>query len=135
MKYYLAYGSNLNKRQMLHRCPAAAAVGACILQDYRLAFRFYATVEPASGESVQCGLWKITERDEAALDRYEGFPKFYRKETVTVTVNGKAYGAMVYIMNESARPYCPPSSSYLYTIAEGYDDFGLDTKPLSLAAV
>ena len=35
-KYYLAYGSNLNIRQMSHRCPSAIPVGTAIIKDYRL---------------------------------------------------------------------------------------------------
>ena len=37
MKYYLAYGSNLNKAQMTHRCPGAESIGAALINDYELA--------------------------------------------------------------------------------------------------
>ena len=38
-KYYLAYGSNLNTRQMAHRCPTAVVVGTAVIKDYRLKFK------------------------------------------------------------------------------------------------
>ena len=39
MKYYLAYGSNLNVRQMMHRCPGAKPVGKMVLEGYELLFK------------------------------------------------------------------------------------------------
>ena len=39
MKYYLAYGSNLNIQQMAVRCPGARAVGTATIRDFKLAFR------------------------------------------------------------------------------------------------
>ena len=39
MKYYLAYGSNLNLNEMKVRCPSAKMIGSTILKDYELIFR------------------------------------------------------------------------------------------------
>ena len=39
MKYYVAYGSNLNIRQMLRRCPGAKLVRDWVLINYELQFR------------------------------------------------------------------------------------------------
>ena len=134
MKYYLAYGSNLNKRQMKHRCPDAVPVGSCVVDDYELVFRSVATIEPKPGASVQCGIWKISAEDEHRLDVYEGYPRLYVKQDFWVTVKGKTIRAMAYVMASGIRHLSPPSTGYLLTIAEGYDDFGLDDKPLSIAA-
>ena len=73
--------------------------------DWRLLFRsayesVVGTVEPFEGGSVPVIVWEIGQSDEAALDRYEGFPFLYRKEMVKVKLNGKTVEAMVYIMNE-----------------------------------
>ena len=38
-KYYLAYGSNLNIRQMALRCPTAKPVGTAVIKDYELLFK------------------------------------------------------------------------------------------------
>ena len=133
-KYYLAYGSNLNKRQMKTRCPDAVPVGSCVVKDYELVFRGVATIEPNPGAEVPCGIWKISTDDERSLDRYEGYPKLYVKQDFQVTVKGKTVRAMAYVMVDGIRRLSPPSTGYLLTIAEGYDDFGLDDKPLSIAA-
>ena len=129
-KIYLAYGSNLHLGQMAHRCPDAKPLGATTLPNHQLLFRgatrgAYATVEPKEGCSVPALLWSISTRDELYLDYYEGYPNFYRKEMVTVDLNGKQVEAMVYIMNDG-RPLGCPSSDYYNTILEGYRANGLD---------
>lgn len=138
-KLYIAYGSNLNLEQMEHRCPYAVPLGTTVLRDYRLLFRggdgsAVATVEPKEGGSVPVLLWEITPRDEEALDRYEGWPRLYRKETVTVDFGGKPVEAMVYIMNE-IYPFGLPGSGYLNGIKEGYAAAGLDVAVLKVAMI
>ena len=136
-KLYLAYGSNLNLEQMAYRCPAAKPAGTSTLKDYRLLFRgayggAVATVEPCEGKSVPVLLWDITPADEAALDRYEGFPYLYRKENVKVKLGGKTVSAMVYIMNDG-RDINPPGRYYYNIIRQGYLDCGFNTGVLAEA--
>jgi gamma-glutamylcyclotransferase (GGCT)/AIG2-like uncharacterized protein YtfP len=136
-KLYLAYGSNLNLEQMANRCPTAKVVGASKIKGYRLLFRgshagAVATIEPFKGESVPVLVWDITPGDEAALDRYEGWPFLYRKETIKVRLNGKTVQAMVYIMNEG-RPLGQPSCYYYSTILDGYKSAGFDVEILRKA--
>jgi len=88
-----------------------------------------ATIEPCAGRSVPVLVWRITPPDEAALDRYEGFPYLYRKENVKVKMGGKTITAMVYIMNEG-RPLNQPGAYYFGTILEGYITAGIDTETL-----
>lgn len=89
MLFYLAYGSNLNLEQMAKRCPTAKPVGIGLLEDYRLIFRYYLTIENQKGGFVPFVLWEIDEESERMLDYYEGFPRFYRKEYVNVLVGEK----------------------------------------------
>lgn len=130
-KYYMAYGSNLSVSQMAFRCPDAKLVGTATLQDWKLVFRVHATIEPEFGSTVPVLVWKISDADEAKLDRYEGYPKYYTKETMPVTVTHlrskkqKELDCMVYIM-QSGRPVIPPSMQYYNTILEGYRRFGFD---------
>lgn len=129
-KLYLAYGSNLNLEQMAFRCPYAVPLGPVWLEGYRLLFRgsksgAYATLEPYSVSRVPALLWEITPRDEEALDRYEGWPRFYRKEMVPVEHNGKMLDVMVYIMNEGCS-LGMPSKNYLDIVRAGYDSAGFD---------
>ena len=88
-KIYIAYGSNMDFPQMEGRCPDAEFLGAGMLQNWRLMFKgsksgSYATIEKEKGLAVPVLLWRISAADELRLDRYEGFPIFYYKKTVTV---------------------------------------------------
>ena len=102
-KLYIAYGSNMDIRQMSFRCPTAKLIGTSEVEGYRLLFKgsqtgAYATIEKADGYKVPVIVWEIGETDERNLDRYEGFPTFYYKKDLTVSVNGKREKAMAYIM-------------------------------------
>ena len=129
-KYYIAYGSNLNKAQMKRRCPTAMPFATATLENYELLFRgkrdcAVATIESKSGEKVPVAIWEITDMDEKSLDRYEGYPYLYRKEELEVKIDNEKIKAMVYIMNEG-RPIGTPSCYYYSTIRQGYKDFFLD---------
>lgn len=131
---YAAYGSNLNLAQMEARCPGARVLGAGRISGYRLAFKrvgvcAFATIEPCQGDYVPVGVWEIGERNEAALDSYEGVPAHYGKETVEVEMaEGKVRG-MVYVMNRRAVPALP-GQGYFMGILKGYHSFGLEEQKL-----
>ena len=128
---YLAYGSNMHIEQMKHRCPTGKVLGTSMLKGYRLVFNSVATIAPDPDRSVPVVLWDIKPADEKNLDRYEGFPRLYRKETVPVELNGDTVDAMVYIMNSDG--IRPPGRFYYDVIREGYEANGLDTAPLEQA--
>ena len=119
-KYYLAYGSNLNIRQMALRCPTSKPVGTAVIKDYELLFKgsntgAYLTIEPKAGAEVPVAVWSVEPADEKRLDVYEGFPTFYYKAELELPVryfSGKTVlrKAFVYIMHEE-RPLGLPSSS------------------------
>lgn len=141
-KYYLAYGSNLNIKDMAVRCRTAEPVGIAVLENYRLGFHgtrwnSYLTLEQAKNSSVKVGVWRIDAEDEKQLDRYEGYPSLYFKKDIPslgvrllddnneiITVD-----AFVYIMHPGYKEY-PPSETYLRTCAEGFYDFNLSLIPL-----
>lgn len=134
---YIAYGSNLNLEQMSRRCPTARPLGNAKLTGYRLLFRgghggAVATVEKHKSGSVPVLVWELEPPDEAALDRYEGWPRFYRKETVKVRFQGKWTPVMVYIMNDGYEPGLP-GKSYYNTILSGYESAGFDSGILDRA--
>ena len=128
-KLYFAYGSNMDQEQMADRCPDAKVVKAVRLADYRLAYRGagYATILPEQGSHVDGVLWSITTIDEIKLDRYEGFPRHYAKQPITVTdKNGMAVQAMVYVMQPPMRDHpAIPSRWYFDTVMRGKQQFGL----------
>lgn len=139
MKTYVAYGSNMNVKQMSWRCPDAEVIGTGELIGWKLTFRGngrcgVANIEPESGSLVPVVIWKISPQDERNLDVYEGYPHLYIKEYVDVTYKGRKVNGMAYIMTDGHR-ISGPNGSYLNTIAEGYDDFGLDASELLRIAV
>lgn len=134
---YFAYGSNINLEQMEHRCPDALLVGPVTLENYELQFRGhgFATVAPRESSVVHGLLWKLTPSCEQSLDRYEGYPRHYTKETMTVKdAAGTELPVMVYIM---AEPYCRqpalPSPYYYRAIQQGFEATGLPVESLEEA--
>ena len=56
-RLYVAYGSNLNIRQMKYRCPGAKLYGTGEIENYELQFKghsdsAFATIAPKEGASV-----------------------------------------------------------------------------------
>lgn len=135
MKYlYGAYGSNMNLMQMSTRCPHAKPVGSVFVEGFALKFRGVADIEHTKEAKVPLALWQITDACEARLDVYEGFPSLYRKQILQIPALKNKFGTdkvMVYIMN--SKDVYPPSSRYLEGIAQGYNDFGIDTDTLMYA--
>lgn len=136
-RLYVAYGSNLNIRQMKHRCPTAKLYGTGEIKDYELQFKghpdsAFATIAPKEGASVPVAVWEIQPRDEKSLDRYEGYPSHYFKQNVPVQLDGEEVNAMVYIMNLKMG-FGLPSPYYYQTVHEGYNDCGLNTDVLNTA--
>ena len=131
MKYYIAYGSNLSVRQMAVRCPEARVAGKAGLKDWTLVFKLHATIEPAKGFEVPVLIWEISDRDEEYLDAYEGFPSYYFKRDLEVTLTDlkgkrpRQVTAMVYIMTEG-RAVRMPMKGYVDVLVEGYERFGFD---------
>ena len=141
-KYYLAYGSNLNIRQMRYRCPTAKPIGITAIPNYELLYKgsktgSYLTIEKKKGSLVPIAAWEGTAADEKRLDAYEGYPNFYYKKEMKLPVrlaNGKTkkLTAFIYIMHEERELGCP-SLAYIRTCKEGYRNFGFDQKYLETA--
>lgn len=136
-KLYIAYGSNLNLTQMAARCPSARVYAVGRLNNWQLVFRglrasSHATIKRRKGYSVPVVVWTIQPQDERRLDIYEGYPTYYRKQDIMVEIGSQKRKAMVYVMNEAARPG-RPAYSYVNTIRRGYFDNGLDMASLDAA--
>ena len=135
---YFAYGSNINLNQMAVRCPDAKVVEPAVLENYELLFRGngssfgVATIAPKEGSQVQGLLWKITPYCEMSLDIYEGYPRLYEKQAITLcTKSGKQVWAMAYVMtHEWRRIPTTPVPSYYTGILEGFQQNGLPEQAL-----
>ncbi len=133
-RLYIAYGSNINLEQMKFRCPEATVVGKGTIVDHELLFKgnklsAFATVEPKEGAGVPVLVWSITEDDEKALDRYEGYPRFYKKEELKVKTEKGMEKIMAYVMT-AGRAIGIPSAFYLDGIEKGYAAAGFDEEYL-----
>lgn len=141
-RYYLAYGSNLNMSQMEKRCPTSRIFGTATLNGYELLFKgsktgAYLTIEKKHGGQVPVAVWILSPADETNLDWYEGFPDYYYKKDIKVTVktmSGKTLkvDAFAYIMHEN-RKLGEPSRHYVRSCQEGYEKFGFDKRLLDEA--
>ena len=142
-KLYFAYGSNMNLGQMNFRCPDAEILETARLEGYRLAFRSnggnrgVATILPDQDSHVDGVLWEISPEDKRNLNFYEGFPRLYSKQILTLENRlGKELAAMAYVMNApyKDRPAFP-SAGYLDGILQGCEQNGIDTAPIKAAAL
>ena len=83
-RLYIAYGSNLNLRQMAMRCPTAQLVGTGEVRDYELQFKgapygAFATICAKEGAAVPVAVWSLQNRDEKALDMRASRPVIISK--------------------------------------------------------
>ena len=135
-RLYFAYGSNINLGQMEYRCPDACVVGPAALENYELLFRRggCATIMPCEGGKVHGLLWSLSPECERSLDRYEGYPRFYDKQMVTVRDGlGRELSVMAYVMDERFREPMLPTNAYYNGILEGYRQNGLPVTALKKA--
>ena len=129
--YYFAYASNLNRKQMLERCPDSKPEFIATLPNYKLVFVGWsrqwrggvASIRPFRGEKVFGAIYEISEQCLRRLDRYEGYPANYNRFKVTVfNESGEPVQAVTYIkagQSEEAQP----SPEYLSVIQQGYRDW------------
>ena len=78
-------------------------------------------------------LWKVSQRDLEQLDRYEGYPSLYGRELLSVQLGGDELSAITYVMRDRDSYRGLPSPSYLETIRQGYEEWGLPKLALELA--
>lgn len=101
---YFAYGSNLLPSRIFRRCPQAVAYSAAVLKNYRLTERLYADVDYSPGSQVYGFVYLLRASDIAFLDRFEGYPRTYKRYVVDVTLDdGSEIPALVYEMTEETK--------------------------------
>ncbi len=139
-RYYIAYGSNLNTEQMQRRCPDARLIGTSTIEGCELLFKgsgtgAYLTIEPREGGNVPAAVWEVSAADERKLDRYEGYPVFYHKTNMKLSValagtdEVRILDGFAYVMC-SERTLGMPAIDYFITCAQGYQAFGFDIHTL-----
>jgi gamma-glutamylcyclotransferase (GGCT)/AIG2-like uncharacterized protein YtfP len=98
---YFAYGSNLARRRMRERVPAARVHGRARLEGWRLVAdkpgrdgSAKVNLVRESGGHVWGAVWALREEELRALDHFEGG---YVRVAVTVTVDRGALAACTYV--------------------------------------
>ena len=131
--YYFAYGANLNRKQMLERCPDSKPMFIATLRNYKLVFVGWsrqwrggvASIQPFRGEMVLGAIYEVSDRDLRRLDSYEGLPGSSNRLNITVfDEDGEPIEAITYIKAVQSEE-TQPSREYLAVIQQGYKDWGL----------
>jgi gamma-glutamylcyclotransferase (GGCT)/AIG2-like uncharacterized protein YtfP len=131
--YYFAYGANLNKKQMLERCPDSKPVFLATFHNYKLVFAGWsrkwrggtASIKPFRGERVLGAIYEVSDRDLRRLDSYEGYPGNYNRFNITVfDEDGEPVKAITYVKSGQLEE-TQPSKEYLSLIQQGYRDWGI----------
>ncbi|KAF9649330.1 hypothetical protein BDM02DRAFT_3094995 [Thelephora ganbajun] len=126
---YFGYGSNLWLDQMIRRCPESKFIGLGVLQGWKwfINNRGYANVVRSPGDLVYGMVYEISPSDEANLDRSEGVPWAYTKETMEIELQSAGNGGgsivqgLVYI-DQWRVDEGEPWGEYVYRINMGIND-------------
>ena len=100
MTRYFAYGSNMSVAGMERRCPGATPIGRARLEGWRFGIfaQGFATIVPNGASVVHGVLWRVSPRDLAALNAYEGVDAgLYVRRVVAVRHGDERLPALVYV--------------------------------------
>ena len=128
--YYFAYGSYLNQKQMLERCPDSKPSFKATLHHYKLIFAGWsrqwrggvASIKPFRGERVRGAIYEVTEACLRRLDKHEA--GYTRLNVRVFNEDGDAVEAITYIKATQSEE-THPSQEYLAVLQQGYRDWGL----------
>ena len=130
--WHFAYGSNMNRAQMLSRAGKILEEHNAFLPNFEVRFNKKvrggtagANIQPSPGNTVHGVLYKIEEGAMRSLDRYEGVPDHYRRIEVQVTPEGgPPVPAQIYIASKVEKGL-RPSPSYLQSMLDGAGEHNL----------
>jgi hypothetical protein len=93
MTLHFAYGSNMSRSLMGSRCPDARALGVATLSGWRFVVNpdGFGSLAPHAGGRVHGVLWRLSARDLAAVNAYEGVAcGLYQRRELPVRWSGVA---------------------------------------------
>jgi len=130
--WHFAYGSNMNRAQMLSRAGKILEEHNASLPNFEVRFNKKvrggtagANIQPSPGNTVHGVLYKIEEGAMRSLDRYEGVPDHYRRIEVQVTPEGgPPVPAQIYIASKVEKGL-RPSAPYLQAMLDGAGEHNL----------
>ncbi|RQM44262.1 gamma-glutamylcyclotransferase [Paraburkholderia bannensis] len=113
---YFAYGSNMSTKRLVARLPSARSFAVGFLAGYKLTFdkaskdgsgKCDCEYTGNDGDRVYGVIFKVTHKERAALDRFEGAGKGYEPLSVRVeTATGAVY-ALTYVATKKQRGLQP----------------------------
>ena len=104
IKFYLAYGSNMDFNQMDWRCPNSVYFDKVKLNGYRFVLdeAGVASIIEDCNSSVECVVWLCPEGDVEILDWYEGVEAgYYEKAYIDIEIDGAIVEMLVYFSNRN----------------------------------
>lgn len=113
-RIYMAYGSNMNWKQMEKRCPGAVCVGTTVVPKHNIEFDRVANLVQAPLYDCPVVLWHISEAHQEKLDVYEGHPFTYRRKAFKF----ERKKMMTYYKQKVDR--LAPTQLYVNKIIQGY---------------
>ena len=128
--FYFAYAGNLNKKQMLERCPDCKPRFSAVLPNYKMIFTGWsrawhgamANLQPYRGEKVRGALYEVT---EAGMRRLENFDVGYSRFNVTVFDEDNQPHQAVTLLKAGHMEEALPSKEYAAVIKQGYRDWSI----------
>ena len=121
---YFAYGSCMNEADVLRTCPTGTMIAKGVLSGYELKFNGYsigrrggvANIQKSKGARVEGVLWSVSDKEIAQLDRREGHPCVYQRQTISVRVKHGFIEAFTYQLVQPNPYEFAPSMGYLSLI-------------------
>jgi gamma-glutamylcyclotransferase len=131
---YFAYGSNLDRSQLIDRVGKVDVLGKGILKDHKLTFDIFssrwgggvADIVQFLGSIVYGAIYILTDEQLKKLDEYEGVPNVYQRFNVRVlTETEDLVDAITYsVVNK--QEFIRPSPTYLERIIKGLISHGYE---------
>jgi cation transport regulator ChaC len=116
---HFAYGSNMSRPLMQARCRDAQALGIASLAGWRFVINpdGFGSIALQSGGRVHGVLWRLTTRDLAAINAYEGIDAgLYLRRMLPVRHGSRQTRALVYIARRGGEG--TPRPGYVATVVE-----------------
>ena len=109
MRFYFAYGSNMDREHMKKMCPQAEPLGVAHIDHHAffISHGGYGSIGRQRLASVKGVLWKISARDRGALDAYEAVGDgLYQPAVMPVKFENKLLRALVYVASDARQGRC-----------------------------
>jgi hypothetical protein len=126
---HFAYGSNMSRRLMQIRCPAAQAIGVTAVRGWRFIImrEGFASIVPEPGGIVYGVLWRLSPRDLAAINAYESLDSgLYVRRTLPVRLHGQTMPALAYVSGR--RGEGRPRAGYMAVVEQAARDWDLPAR-------